>query len=238
MTILVTGANKNLGFCVSRELAKLGYDLVLVYDKDDNAKEECVKKLSKYNVNILWYKIDIKNEEQVKNMYKDLENKGIKLNGLVNNASIYHDNDIKDKTSEEFEGVLTTNVLGTFLVTKYAIPLLSDMASIVNISSTNAIDTNYPEAIDYDASKAGIISLTKDFAKYLSPTVRVNTVCPGWIEGPSTKEINEDFKNEELSKIYLQRFATFEEVANAIIFLLSDKASYINNTIIRVDGGM
>ena len=238
MTVLVTGANKNLGFCVSKKLANLGYNLVLVYDKDDNAKEECVKELSKYNVNILWYKIDIKSEEQVKEMYKELENKGIKLNGLVNNASIYKDNDIKDKTGEEFTNVLTTNALGTFLVTKYAIPLLSDMASIVNVSSTNALDTNYPEAIDYDASKAGIISLTKDFAKYLSPKVRVNTICPGWIEGPSTKEMNEDFKKEELSKIYLQRFATSEEVANVIIFLLSDKASYINNSIIRVDGGM
>ncbi len=238
MTILVTGANKNLGFCVSKKLAKLGYDLVLVYDKDDKAKEECVNELSKYNVNILWYKLDIKNENQVKEMYKELENKGIKLNSLVNNAAIYQDNDIKDKSGEEFEKVLTTNVVGTFLVTKYAIPLLDHSSSIVNVSSTNALDTNYPEAIDYDASKSGIISLTKDFAKCLSPKVRVNTVCPGWIDGPSTKDMNEDFKNEELSKIYLQRFATEEEVANVIIFLLSDKASYVNNTIIRVDGGM
>ena len=238
MSILITGANKNLGATLSLELAKLGYDLVLVYDKDDNAKEKCVNKLSKYNVNILWYKVDISDEEKVKEMYEDLSNKGIKLDGLVNNAAIYQDNDIKDKDAKEFSKVLNNNVLGTYLVTKYAIPLLNDSSSIVNVSSTNALDTNYPEAIDYDASKAGIISLTKDFAKYLSPKVRVNTVCPGWIMGPSMKEMNEEFKKEELSKIYLQRFATEEEVANVIIFLLSDKASYVNNTIVRVDGGM
>ena len=238
MSILITGANKNLGSTLSLELAKLGYDLVLVYDKDDDAKEKCVNNLSKYNVNILWYKVDISDEEKVKEMYVDLNNKGIRLDGLVNNAAIYQDNDIKDKDAKEFSKVLNNNVLGTYLVTKYAIPLLNDSSSIVNVSSTNALDTNYPEAIDYDASKAGIISLTKDFAKYLSPKVRVNTVCPGWIMGPSMKEMNEEFKKEELSKIYLQRFATEEEVANVIIFLLSAKASYVNNTIIRVDGGM
>ncbi len=238
MTILVTGANKNLGFYLSLELAKLGYDLILVYDKDDQAKEECVNKLSKYNVKILWYKVDISNEEKIQKMYKDLSIKGIKLDGLVNNASIYKDNNIIDKNSKEFTKVLTTNVLGTYLVTKYAIPLLNPLSSIVNISSVNALNTNYPEAIDYDASKAGIISLTKDFAKYLSPKIRVNTVCPGWIEGPSTKDLNPLFKEEELSKIYLHRFGTYEEITNVIIFLLSNKSSYINNTIIRVDGGM
>ena len=234
-TILVTGANKNLGKKVALMLADLGYNLVLVYDKDATAKDECVKSLSKYNVNVWWYKIDIAKEEEVKGMFEDLSDKGVYLDGLVNNASIYRDLDIKEKMAEQFLEVLNVNVVGTFLVIKYAIPLLNNMSSIVNIASTNAIDTYYPEAIDYDASKAGIVSLTKDFAKYLSPKVRVNTVCPGWIEGPSLEEMDESFKKD---KIYLQRFATEEEVANVIIFLLSDKASYVNNAIIRVDGGI
>ena len=109
---------------------------------------------------------------------------------------------------------------------------------IINISSTNGIDTSYIESSDYDASKAGLISLSKNLANYFAPYVRVNTICPGWVNTEMNKELDKDFIKNEEDKILLGRFANPEELANLIEFLISDKASYINNSIIRIDGGI
>ena len=108
---------------------------------------------------------------------------------------------------------------------------------IINISSTNGIDTPYIESIDYDASKAGLISLSNNLANYLSPYVRVNTVCPGWINTDINKDLDKDFVAKEIDKILLGRFGEPEEVSHLIKFLVSDEAKYINNSIIRIDGG-
>ena len=109
--------------------------------------------------------------------------------------------------------------------------------TIINISSTNGIDTNYVESLDYDASKAGVISLTHNLAKYLAPYIRVNCVCPGWINTDMNKDLSKDFVKQETEKVLLKRFANPSEVANVIYFLASEKASYINDSVIRVDGG-
>jgi 3-oxoacyl-[acyl-carrier protein] reductase len=109
--------------------------------------------------------------------------------------------------------------------------------SIINVSSTNAIDTYYPESCDYDASKAGVISLTHNLAREFSPYIRVNCVCPGWVNTDMNKELSVEQVHEEEKNILLKRFADPEEIAKVIIFLASNKASYVNDSIIRVDGG-
>ena len=108
---------------------------------------------------------------------------------------------------------------------------------IINISSTNAIDTYYPESCDYDASKAGVISLTHNLARELAPTILVNCVCPGWVKTDMNKDLSIEQIQEEERKILLHRFAEADEVAKVVVFLASSKASYINDSIIRVDGG-
>jgi 3-oxoacyl-[acyl-carrier protein] reductase len=110
--------------------------------------------------------------------------------------------------------------------------------SIVNISSTNGIDTYYSYGLDYDASKAGVISLTHNQAKMYAPYIRVNSVASGWVMTDMNKELDSDYIKEEEDKILLKRFASTDEIASVVAFLLSEEASYINDAIIRVDGGV
>ncbi len=109
--------------------------------------------------------------------------------------------------------------------------------NIINISSTNGIDTYYEYSLDYDASKAGVINLSHNLANHYAPYVRVNTICPGWINTPMNKNMDKDFKKKEEEKILLKRFANPNEIAELVYFISSDKASYINDSVIRIDGG-
>ena len=163
-----------------------------------------------------------------------------KIDVLINNAALCQDNYFYEKTSLEFQNVIATNLIGPFLTSKYVGEHMLEQKSgvIVNISSTNGIDTMETYSMDYDASKAGVISLTKNYAKALAPYVRVNAIAPGWTKTDAVLEMNPNYLKEEEKKILLARFAKPEEIANVVAFLASDDASYINGTIIRVDGGL
>ena len=234
--VLVTGATGGLGRSISLEFAKSGYDVIINYH---NHYEEAVKLLEEvksFGVEGLIVKCDISNEEEVKDMFKTIKDKFNHLDCLVNNAAIENDSIFLDKTKEDFMKVYEVNLVGAFLCSKYASKLMSEDSAIVNISSTNAIDTNYPYSADYDASKAALISLSNNLALELAP-IRVNTVLPGWINTDMNKELTKEQIMEENKKILLNRFAEPSEIAKVVVFLSSNEASYINKSVIRVDGG-
>ena len=196
--------------------------------------------ISKYKVNALVVKCDISNEKDIENLKNEILNIFGKLDVLVNNASISIDSILEDKTKDNFMKILEVNLVGTFLLSRCFGDIMKNQGygNIINISSTNAIDTYYEYSLDYDCSKAGIINLSHNLANYYSPNIRVNTICPGWIDTPMNKDMDNDFRKSEENKILLKRFANPNEIANLVYFISSDEASYINDSVIRIDGGI
>jgi len=240
-TVLVTGSSNGIGKETIIKFAKNNYNVVITYNNDYESAiilESEIK--DKYNVGTLVLKLDISNEENIKKTVETVINKFNTIDVLVNNAGIAIDTRFEDKTKQNFMKILEVNLVGTFLVSKYVSKYMVEnkLGNIINVSSNNGIDSYYVESLDYDASKSGIISLTHNLANYLSPYVRVNCVCPGWVNTNMNAELSEEFKEKENKKILLNRFAKPEEIANVIYFLSTDEASYINDTIIKVDGGV
>ena len=238
--VLITGASKGIGRSTAIEFAKNGYNIILNYNNSiDEAKELKILLEEKYKIECLAIKADITIEEEIDNMINEAIERFNHIDVLVNNAAIAIDTTFEDKTKENFQKILDTNLIGTFLVSKKVAKYMKEKEKgcIINISSTNGIDTYYPYGLDYDASKAGVISLTKNLAVELAPKIRVNTIAPGWVNTEMSKDLSEEFRKEECNKILLNRFAEDYEIAKVIYFLSTEDASYINGSIIRVDGG-
>lgn len=237
---LVTGSNRGIGASCIEEFARAGFNVVINYcHHAEEAKKLGTYIRDTYNVEVLIIKCDISKEEEVENMVNKIVDTFGGIDILVNNASVCRDSLLLDKNMKEFKRILDVNLIGTYLCSKYVGKVMKSAkkGKIINISSTNAIDTYYPESCDYDASKAGVISLTHNFARELAPFIQVNCVCPGWVKTQMNKDLSlEQIKKEE-KKILLGRFASPEEISKVVTFLSSNKASYINDTIIRVDGG-
>lgn len=238
--VLVTGSSSGLGMEIIKKFASNNYNCVINYYNHEKEANDLKKELeSKYQIKCLTVKGDISKDEDVKHIYNEIINEFGHLDVLVNNAGIATDEPIDIKTKENFMRVLEVNLYGTFITSKIFGKLMYDNKNgvIINISSTNGIDSYYEFSVDYDASKAGVINLTHNLANIYSPYVRVNAVCPGWINTPMNKELSEEFKKEEIDKILLNRFAEPNEIASLVYFLSSDEASYINDSIIKIDGG-
>ncbi len=219
MKVLVTGGARGLGIAISLYYLKMGHSVVVNYNNSD---EMALKLKSEYGDRVSIVKADVSNEDDVKRMFDALG----KLDVVVNNAGIAKDSDPMEKSAEEFLEVIKVNLLGTFLVSKYAVNHV-DKGCIVNISSTNALDTYYPESMDYDASKAGVISLTHNFSLYLKDRdIRVNVVCPDWIDTDMNLEMDEEYKKS------LGVFLKPEEVAKVVYDVSIDES--VNDVVIRV----
>lgn len=239
-TVLVTGSSSGICKEIARILAK-DYDVILHYNSNENSTRLLKEELDKeYNRDYLMVKCDLSKEEEIDNMLDIIYNRYNNIDILINNAGIAIDTLFEDKTKDNFMKTLDINLVAPFLLCKKIGPKMVDnkYGIIINISSTNGIDTPYIESIDYDASKAGLISLSKNLANYFAPYVRVNTICPGWVNTEMNKNLDSDFISKEENKILLGRFANPREVANLVEFLISDKANYINDSIIRIDGGI
>lgn len=240
--VLITGSSKGIGKATAVEFAKIGgVKVVINYLTDKEKAEELSDYLKQeYKTETLVIKADVSREEQVKNMIQEVINKFGRIDVLVNNAGLVIDKEFEDRTVEDWKRTLEVNTIGTFLVSKYASESMikNKSGKIINVSSTNGINTFFPSSIDYDASKAAINNLTYNLAIQFAPYINVNAVAPGWVNTEMNKDLPKDLIEEETEKIYKKRFAEPEEIAKVICFLASEDAEYINGTVIKVDGGM
>ncbi|MEK6847366.1 MAG: glucose 1-dehydrogenase [Nanoarchaeota archaeon] len=236
---LVTGSSRGIGKAIALSFAKEGATVIVNYVKSDEKAKETVKEIEKLGSKAIAIKCDVSNEQEVKRMMeKIVENFG-KLDILVNNAGIVYDIPFMEKTLEQVKRTFEVNFNGVFLCSKYAAKVMKKIGSgtIINISSTNGTSTLNPESADYDASKAAVISLTKNLAEELAPNIRVNCIAPGWINTDINKDLPKDYIKEEIEKILVKRFGKPEEIARVATFLASDDASFITRSTIIVDGG-
>lgn len=239
--VLVTGGAQGIGKAIVLELAKNRYDVVINYLTSNKAAavlEEEIKK--NYDVRVMTIQADVSKEEEVDAMISLIEKKWGGVDILINNAAVDLSNLFHLKTADEFRKTLDVNVVGAFNCSKrvYRHMLDQEYGRIINISSTNGINTYYPMCIDYDASKAALISLTHNLAFEYGPYINVNAIAPGFIGTENELDgYDEEFLKEEQEKIMVNRYGKPEEVAYLVKFLISDEANFINNTIIRIDGG-
>lgn len=239
-TALITGSSRGIGAATAEVFAKHNYDVIITYKDSEKEATNLSKRLKEeYNINTYVFQVDMSNTKDIDKMVETLMKQKISIDCLVNNAGISRDSLFQDKTIEDFEFVLKTNLIGPFWLSKKIGKEMYEKKSgcIINVTSTNALDTYYPMSVDYDASKSGLLSLTHNLAVEFSPYINVNAVAPGWTKTDMIKNLDEEYVKEETNKILLHRFAEPKEIANVIYFLSTEEAKYINNEIIRVDGG-
>ena len=239
--VLITGGAQGIGKAIALELGKQGYDIVINYLSSKKEAEILKDKIIKdYGVRCIAIQCDVSKEDEVDKMISTIEAKLGGVDILINNAAIDLSNLFHLKNAEEFRKTLDVNVVGAFNCSKrvYRHMIDQEYGRILNISSTNGINTYYPMCIDYDASKAALISMTHNLAFEFAPYVNVNCIAPGFIGTENELDgYDEEFLKEETEKIMVNRYGKPEEVAYLVKFLISDEANFINNTIIRIDGG-
>ena len=236
--ILVTGSSRGIGKATIIEFASKGYNVIINYINNENEAVELKQYVENtYGIKALTIKADISQEVEVKEMISKAISEFGKIDVLVNNAGIVYDRSFEEITIEEFERTLKVNVIGAFIVAREVAKYMKKGSAIVNVSSTNGTKTISPECLDYNISKVGLQSLTRDLAFQFKPNIRVNAVAIGWADTDMNKDLPQDYIDDETSKIYLERFANPSEIAKTIYFLASDEASYINSEIVTIDGG-
>ncbi|MFH1229923.1 MAG: 3-oxoacyl-[acyl-carrier-protein] reductase [Planctomycetota bacterium] len=236
---LVTGAGRGIGKQISLSLAAEGCHIIL-FDVDENTLKTTSAEIQAKDVKTLAKKVDISNSVEVENVIEEAYKTFPVIDILVNNAGITRDNLIMRMKEEEWDKVININLKGTFNCTKTISRYMLKQRSgkIINIASVIGIGGNAGQA-NYAASKAGVIAFTKSAAKeFASRNINVNAIAPGFIQTAMTEVLNEEVKKKMTERIPLQRLGTVEDVANAVLFLASDKSNYITGQVLIVDGGM
>jgi len=238
-TVIVTGASRGIGRAIALEFGKEGANVVVNFLNAKEKAEEVAGQIESSGGHALIYQADVSNEDQVEMMVAAAVEKFGGVDILVNNAGIVDDKPFSEKTVEDWRKTIATDLIGPFICAKAVIPVMRKRkwGRIINISSTNGIDTTSPESIDYDAAKAGLISMTRNLAAALAPDILVNSIAPGWVDTDMNSQLPPEFIAEETARIARKKFAAPQEIARPVLFLASEDASNITGQTLRVDGG-
>ncbi len=236
---VVTGGARGIGRAICEALADSGVSIGVV-DLLESEAQGTAEALVQRGVRAIALKADVSKAEDVKALFERVVDEFGTVDILVNNAGITRDTLLLRMKEEDWDAVLNVNLKSAFLCTKEALRTMTKKryGRIVNISSVVAFTGN-PGQVNYSASKAALVGLTKTIAKeYASRGITCNAIAPGFIQTQMTDALPEDVKKEMLRGIPLGRFGTPEDVARAVVFLVSDWASYITGQVIHVNGGM
>ena len=228
--VLITGGATGLGKELVKSFKKKGDNVIFTYFKtkpDSDLK------------GIKGIYCDLSNEKDINELLGKVKDIDI----LINNAAVEYTKDFYEKKKKDFLYTMEVNLIAPFLLSRELGKKMYEKkyGKIINISSNNSINKYDSSTVDYDASKAGLNLLTKVLAKEFAPYVNVNAIAPGWILTDKVKELDDNLDNvltqDESQKILVNRFANPEDICNLVLFLASDKSSYIDSEIIRIDGG-
>lgn len=236
--VIITGSSSGIGKATAFAFAKRGAKVV-VTSRDKRACEQVAKEIRKKRGECLVVKCDVSRTKDINNLVKQTIKKFKKLDIIVNNAGVYLMKPLEKMTDADWNNVVDINLKGPFLLCRASLPYLKAGSSIVNIASVLG-EVGEPTASAYCASKGGLITLTKSLALELAnKKIRVNAIGPGPIKTPMLGNVEKDSKVKKafLDWVPLGRFGRPEEIANAVLFLASDKASYITGACLFVDGG-
>jgi 3-oxoacyl-[acyl-carrier protein] reductase len=236
---LVTGAAQGIGKAVALLLARNGADLI-VSDINLEKAEETAKEIQAIGRRAVAIKVDVASLGDVEQMVEAVLEHFGHIDILINNAGITRDRLILRMTEEDWDAVLNINLKGTFHCTKVVIRHMSKQRNgrIVNIASVVGEMGNAGQA-NYSASKAGVIGFTKTIAReFAQRGINVNAIAPGYIETPMTEALPEKAKEELKRIIPMERLGRPEDVAEAVLFLVSEASSYITGQVLNVNGGI
>lgn len=237
---LITGASRGIGKEIAKVLAQNGATCIINYSGNEELANETAKEIQNAGGIAIVKKADVSNSVQCKAMIDEIISEFGKIDILINNAGITKDGLLVRMKDEDFEHVIDVNLKGTFNCLKYASKYMMKKKSgaIVNVSSVSGVVGNIGQS-NYSASKAGVIGLTKSSAKELAGrNIRVNAIAPGFIQTDMTDILSDDVKQNIMNQIPLKRFGDVNEVAQTVLFLVSDMANYITGQVLNIDGGM
>lgn len=237
---LITGAAKGIGRAIALAMAAEKATVVINYNGSKERAEQVLEEVKALGTDGCVYQCNVADTADTDAMIKEIIKTYGHLDILVNNAGITRDNLIMKMSEEDFDAVINANLKGCFNTIKAVSRQMLRQRSgrIINITSVSGILGNAGQA-NYSASKAGVIGLTKSAARELAArNITVNAIAPGFIHTEMTAVLSEKVKEGAVAQIPLGTFGEVEDIANAVVFLASDKARYITGQVLCVDGGM
>ncbi len=236
----MTGASRGIGAVIAYRLAQSGAKVAVNYHASPDAAAHVVKSISAAGGSAILVDGDISVDTAAQNAVKCVVDTWGTIDILINNAGINRDRLLLRMTPEDFDTVLDVNLRGAFLCTRYTMPYLIKQrhGRIINISSVVGLTGN-PGQANYAAAKAGLVGFTKAVAREVATrNVTVNAVAPGYIVSGMVEDLSEESRNQILGRIPMGRFGIPEDVAESVVFLCSDGASYITGQVLTIDGGL
>lgn len=238
--VLITGGSRGIGRATALKFGELGDKVYITYNINASKAQEVVETISNGGGTAYSRQLDLHDVDRAVALVDDILKTEGRIDVFVSNAAVVYDRPLDKMSIQETESVWRVNLTAPLYMSRRCAESMQNnkYGKIVLVTSTNGSKVFSPESIEYDMSKLALSAMTRDLAKNYAPVVNVNAVAPGWVDTDINAELPKDYIDSECNKIYKGRFASPDEVADSIVYLCSDEATYITGSCITLDGGM